>query len=397
MFYIRNKPNPRRRNWRVRQLVFDRFFVVPRNAEGPKKAGGGFQTFALPAGQKIVVPVVFRGPPEDDVTAVPTHVPNLNILRDPYGLDGPITFSHTPVCPQLRHTPSSGSPLLLYPTHNHGRRFDKDLFNAEQYPVDFGESAQAETEAQSEAEPSPIMPIGTPLTEPPPIPIPNHDEIRVSSTFHGNANLEGALPDTMILSADADEPAEVLNVVLHSLYGKSCDVYKPSFECISSSIPVFKKYGLTPLQRYISRDTPLYRTILGLAPLHPVDVFALAASEKLDELAPVVDKIGTTYIQRLYHLHGTRKDQLRALLDLRITPHDDTTRCSVENRQLLNRTYDLVAKQIFYTASPAITRVGIEVPMQGLVNSLTCPDCKSSVQRHIEEVCTRWSQFERTI
>lgn len=167
----------------------------------------------------------------------------------------------------------------------------------------------------------------------------------------------------------ADEPAEVLNVVLHSLYGKSCDMYKPSFECISSSIPVFKKYGLTPLQRYISRDTPLYRTILGLAPLHPVDVFALAVSEKLDELAvaassytlttplhtipqPVIDKIGTHYIQRLYHLHGTRKDQLRALLDLRITPHDTTSVCSVENRQLLNRTYDLVAKQIFYSASP---------------------------------------------
>lgn len=37
--------------------------------------------------------------------------------------------------------------------------FDKDLFNAEQYPADFGESAQAEPEAQSKSEPSPIMPV----------------------------------------------------------------------------------------------------------------------------------------------------------------------------------------------------------------------------------------------
>lgn len=84
------------------------------NAQAQRRAGGGFQTFALPAGQKIVVPAVFRGPPEgkrsyDTMPTTylrwPTHVPNLNILRYPYGLDGPITFPHTPVCPQLRPRP----------------------------------------------------------------------------------------------------------------------------------------------------------------------------------------------------------------------------------------------------------------------------------------------------
>ena len=169
----------------------------------------------------------------------------------------------------------------------------------------------------------------------------------------------------------AAERSDVLNVVLHSLYGLSCDAYHPSFDCICASFPSFTKYGLTPLSRYLRRGTPLFNTFLLHAPLHPIQAYTLAASLHLEDLAVAAssytlnlnlqhsilpddaDRMGERYLFRLYKLHTGRMDDLRAILQrTKLYPHIAGPHCSVEKRKEASFAYGLACAQVWHDASP---------------------------------------------
>lgn len=176
----------------------------------------------------------------------------------------------------------------------------------------------------------------------------------------------GDTPTTLIVP----EHSDMLNVVLHTAYGMSCDGYTPSLQCLEAALHAMRKYGLTPLQRYISPGKPLYKTILDHAPRRPIEAYALAAANNLEKLAVVAssctlmlklhrsippalaEKMGPLYMDRLYTLHGVRMDTLKQLLDRPVFPHLAKPHCSVEQRQVVNRAYRLAATQVFYEATP---------------------------------------------
>ncbi|KAI0093014.1 hypothetical protein BDY19DRAFT_402627 [Irpex rosettiformis] len=276
--------------------------------------------------------------------------------------------------------------------------------------------------------------------------------VQISDTFNLNTNHDSIPPNTIILSIDntvfavhhhrllacsinnfggylqsnnlpsrenfisflVSEPSDVLNVLLHTIYNIPCDVYSPSLSSISSSLSTFDKYGLVPFERFLSKGTPLFTTILNRAVVDPIETYALAASYALEDLAvaasaytlhvklhtlcpDIVDKMGTRYMQRLYNLHGSRMDKLRELLDRKLYPHVATPTCSVEKRQVVSRALNLAGKQVMYDASPAMTRSGIENVMRGVADSVACADCREAAHKHIKEISTQWMIFERTI
>ncbi len=163
-------------------------------------------------------------------------------------------------------------------------------------------------------------------------------------------------------------PSDVLNVILHCIYGIPCDHYHPTFECLAASLLALQEHGLS-LPRYLSRGTPLYNTLLNYAPLRPIDTYALAASHELEDLAVaassytlhikvydlprnVTDKMGTWYLQRLHRLHASRMEGLKALLEERIFPHVEKPYCSAEERKVVSRAYHLAGARIYYDATP---------------------------------------------
>ena len=144
-----------------------------------------------------------------------------------------------------------------------------------------------------------------------------------------------------------------------------------SFQRLSYSILTFRKYGLAPIQKYVSPGKPLYQAILPYTSIHPIGTYVLAAAVGLEDLAvassayalstlfddipqKLVDMMGTSYMRRLYELHRTRWDALKSLLDekLDIKPHITKLYCSAERRQELSRRYEIVCLQIYFNASP---------------------------------------------
>jgi len=276
--------------------------------------------------------------------------------------------------------------------------------------------------------------------------------IQISNTFNYHADFDDTEPNTVIVSADqvffvvhshrllaesandfagfltpgaeptrespttfvVTEQSEVLNVVLHALYNLSCDMYEPTFECLAESIQAMKKYGLLALQRYVSRGTPLYDTILKGAFQRPIETYALAAADELDDLAvassaytlhiklhhipqELADKMGTWYLQRLYKLHGTRMNTLKELLDKKLLHHPIKPHCSSEQQKVVTGTLQLANAQVLYSASPAISQARIESILYGLHDKVSCPDCKESLDAHTKELVSRWVLVERTI
>ncbi|KAI0758436.1 hypothetical protein BC629DRAFT_1117136 [Irpex lacteus] len=294
-------------------------------------------------------------------------------------------------------------------------------------------------------------PVGTPSENTPPFPSNTGPTIQVSNTFNLHANLDILPPNVILVSLDKifftvhyhrllalslndfggllqtkteptkDDPltlmlpevSDILNILLHCIYDISCDTYHPTFECLAASLPILTKYGLL-LQHHVARGKPLFNTLLNHGPIRPLETYTLAASHALEDLAvaassytlhikvynlaqPIADTIGTVYLQRLHHLHNTRMDGLRALLNEKIFPHVAKPYCSVEQRQVVSRAYHLAGAQVFYDATPAISRPGIEIIMSDLIAAVTCPDCKESLVAHVENLIAKWMLFKRTI
>ncbi len=179
-----------------------------------------------------------------------------------------------------------------------------------------------------------------------------HARRLLSTSKNGFANLLTANPSPTTTSPAqivVAEPADVLNVVLHTVYELSADAHRPSLQCLRATLQALEKYNITPLDQYITTDTPLFNTILALATAHPFETFGLASQYKLEALAVAVSSrtlttkmhtmnadvagtINVMYLQRLYGLHQARRDGMKAI---NATPilHDNLPNCGNAKQQ----------------------------------------------------------------
>lgn len=166
------------------------------------------------------------------------------------------------------------------------------------------------------------------------------------------------------------EPGEVLNVLLHSLYDLLCDPYAPSLNCLERSLQAMQKYGFLPLQQFLTRGRQLYNTFLNHAPIRPLETYSLSAAYDLEDLTvdssaytlhlklhisltpPLVQQMGSSYLNMLYKLHNIRMDILKGLLNQPIFPHVAKPHCSAGERKVVDRAYRLACAQVFYDATP---------------------------------------------
>jgi hypothetical protein len=164
------------------------------------------------------------------------------------------------------------------------------------------------------------------------------------------------------------ETAEILNVVLHTMYMMPCTQFSPSLECIVQAVDALSKYGV-PLKTFVAPSTPLYSLILARAPLFPIELYAVAAHNDLLELATAISshllaynlssltdelalRIGPLYLKRLFFLHLGRNDALKRLLLSPPALHGPTPQCDFTEQKKLTRAWALATAYLAWDARP---------------------------------------------
>jgi len=205
----------------------------------------------------------------------------------------------------------------------------------------------------------------------------------------------------------------------------SCSHYSPSFESLAAALSVLTTYGLS-VKRYAGPSTPLHSLLLSHAPLYPLELYALAASHDLYDLAvstsshllsfalasltdEMVDKIGPRYLKRLFFLHFGRADALKRLLLPPPHPHAPTNDCDFTEQKRLTRAWALASAYLAWDARPGmfsyqlrstdtdfysipdLSTSAIESALAPLGDQLTCELCRKALRDRLKTLIVQWS------
>lgn len=167
-----------------------------------------------------------------------------------------------------------------------------------------------------------------------------------------------------------NEHSTVINVILHAAYEMSCGHYSPAFPTLCNAVDRLPFYGIPPKQR-VAPSTPLFNLLLSYAPLFPLDLYTLAASHDLYDLAvatsshllslplfsitdEISEKIGPVYLKRLFFLHFGRSDALKRVLLPPPHPHPPTPWCDFAEQKKLTRAWALASAYLAWDARPGV-------------------------------------------
>ncbi|KAL4075909.1 hypothetical protein V8B97DRAFT_112667 [Scleroderma yunnanense] len=282
-----------------------------------------------------------------------------------------------------------------------------------------------------------------------------HDEnslVSVSTTFFPGAQLHSLSPDLVLLSSDSvffyvhlhlllstsennfnmllppppkmnhspmgpivvlPESSVTLNIVLHAIYDISCAHYSPSFESLSAALASMITFGIS-VKHHVTRSTHLHALLLSHAPLYPLELYALAASYDLYDLAvptsshllsfslasltdEMADRIGPRYLKRLFFLHFGRADALKRLLLPPPHPHPPTATCDFTEQKKLTRAWALASAYLAWDARPDLSTNTMESALAPLGEQLSCEQCKLTLQERLKILIVQWSVVKRTI
>ena len=164
------------------------------------------------------------------------------------------------------------------------------------------------------------------------------------------------------------EPATILNILLHTLYNSSCAPNSPSTDDLIAAVDKMPLYGMDP-KSFIIPESPLYTLLLSRAPLHPLDIFALASHHNIPDLAvqtsshllgfnldtisdEYATRIGPANLRRLFVLHMKRVQMLRSLLLQPPTLHPLTKKCDVGSQKALTRLWAMGSTYLVWDVQP---------------------------------------------
>ena len=324
-------------------------------------------------------------------------------------------------------------------------------------------------------EPRPLPPwstqVGTPLDHP--------GSVSISTAFHPALSIDGLTPDFILVSSDGvhfyvhrhrllsvsmnrmgmlipddvsaspshfqlgnalpssrlSQTADVINVLLHIMYGISCLQYAPTLEVTEAALDALcLQYGVL-LQAHAAPHLPLYRLLLSYAPFRPLDAYAVAARFVLEDAAvaasshllaydlsrlpdAAAQKMGPLYLKRLFVLHQARLAALRGILFRPPTEHGPAAGCSPEQRQQLTRAWALAVAQLVWDVLPSewaplrdrgrcgadwvamwlgVSTSALQSLLEPIGAAVTCPHCAVTLQRRVQEITYEWSSVKVTI
>jgi hypothetical protein len=195
-----------------------------------------------------------------------------------------------------------------------------------------------------------------------------HSHILLEASDNSFHSLISSSIDNQESIIDIPDPSAVLNIILHTIYEMSCSHYAPSFSSLITAVTRFPYYGIQP-KSHIASSTPLFTLLLSYAPLYPIELYALAASFDLYDLAvstsshllsfplssltdDMAESIGPVYLKRLFFLHFGRIDALKRVLLPPPPPHPPTQWCDFADQKRVTRAWALAAAYLAWDARP---------------------------------------------
>ena len=147
------------------------------------------------------------------------------------------------------------------------------------------------------------------------------------------------------------EPASLLRVALHVLYGLPCVHLNASLNLIEGALDALLKYGVA-IRAIAAPRFPLYDLVLARAPVQPIEVYALAGKYALEDVAVAASghllsydtltlsdelsvKMGPSYLKHLFDLHDTRRAALKNIVLKPPGGHAPTAMCDARSQQQL--------------------------------------------------------------
>jgi hypothetical protein len=211
----------------------------------------------------------------------------------------------------------------------------------------------------------------------------------------------------------APHTASVLNIILLSIYGLSCSQFNPTFQELEAAVDGLQTYGISPPQLVTSAH-PLFSLILNHAPYRPLDVYILATSNCIEDLAVATSshllslklykltdemclKIGAVYLKRLFDLHLDREGCLKAALSPFPTRHAPTKSCRCGAGGAggaggnLHRAWAQGLADLTWDIRPDISVNMLKLKLRPIADVLDCTLCQQSVEKRIDDLCSRWS------
>jgi len=243
----------------------------------------------------------------------------------------------------------------------------------------------------------------------------NSQVILAASDHAFSTILSGQLSDMKYRDTIINIPQEaaVLNVILHALYNISCAHHAPPLQTLLTAVSEMPLYDINP-KKHVIPGTPLYMILLSHAPLHPIDVYSLAAHFDLEDLAvnssshllsyplssitdEVAQRMGVLYLKRLMCLHLGRNAALKNILLIPPPPHPPTKECTFSDQKKLTRAWALVSAYLAWDARPDLSTSSMQRVLSPLTEQLTCDECHQTLARRVKEVVVQWASVKRTI
>jgi hypothetical protein len=195
--------------------------------------------------------------------------------------------------------------------------------------------------------------------------------------------------------------------MLHAIYDMSCAHYAPSFEILVAAVTALKTHGI-PLHPRVRPSTHLYTLLMSHAPLYPLELYALAATYDLYDIAvptsshllslslasltdDMAQRIGPVYVKRLFFLHFGRAEALKRLLLPPPHPHAPTPFCDFTEQKKLTRAWALASAYLAWDARPDLSTSTMESALSPLGDHLACDLCQGVLKDRIKNLVISWS------
>lgn len=210
------------------------------------------------------------------------------------------------------------------------------------------------------------------------------------------------------------ESSEIFNLVLHAFYDFDPISYKPTLDHIAGMLTALPQYGL-PITDPVAHGKPMYNLILGTALSSPLDIYALVAQHRLEQLAVEVShhllstplhnltdehclSMGPIYLRRLIFLHLGRTERLKQLLRDPPSGHRPTMHCDViDQKRKLEAAWKEAAGELCWEANAGTPVSLFHAVLSPVVDKLTCEECKTSTREKIRKLIVDWTMVKTTI
>ncbi|KAK1221534.1 hypothetical protein PQX77_015653 [Marasmius sp. AFHP31] len=161
-----------------------------------------------------------------------------------------------------------------------------------------------------------------------------------------------------------------LDIMLQAVYNTPSSTISgaANIKVLLSAVDQFKDYGISAATT-ITPTSHLFQYLLASAPLHPLEIYALAAQHDIKSLATTTSvhtlvlelsdideelskRMGSVYLLRLFQLHAARTETLKKLLAADLGYHNTTDMCDIRKQRRLKDGWNLGVASILFTIRP---------------------------------------------